>query len=197
MYTSDSAQIPVHVFHNQMFLRFSADRPYPGEYQPGDPVVHVFSITVPRCSDHRYVCEDVYQLLNTGENPENGKPDARAADYRNQGHRSLSVSDLLCVDGSWYSCDAVGFSKAEPPRVIGEPADELEPVSAPALRWAEPVPLAFTEPMLGRKTHHGHDPIWIRTKGRSLMWLRQRANRLVKRRERSTWKSQLHDLDLW
>ncbi|WP_067484216.1 hypothetical protein [Actinomadura hibisca] len=194
MYTSDSAQIPVHVFHN---LTYPSSRPYFSGYLSGDPAVHVFTTTAPRGSDHLEVCKDMYRLLNVGDDPEFGTPDPRAIHYRDQGHRSLSLSDLVCVDGSWYSCESSGFSKAEPPRVIEEPADEPEPVAAPVFRSGRLAAFPLTEPMLGRKTFGGDGPIRIRAKGRRMLSLRRRAIRLSKRRERSEWKSEPHDLDLW
>ncbi|WP_424534233.1 hypothetical protein ACOZ38_28480 [Sphaerisporangium viridialbum] len=111
-------QISVKVFHNLMFIQFSATRPYPGEYLAGDPIVQVFATTAPAGSDSCAVCEEVFHLLNVGDDPTFGTPDARAIAYRARGNRSLSVSDLVCVGDAWYACASTGFDPVPEPRIV-------------------------------------------------------------------------------
>lgn len=129
MSTSTSLdQIPVLVFHNLMFL-------LPGKYEPGDPAVQVFATTAPAGSDHLAVCEQMFHLLNVGDDPEFGPPDIRAVAYRARGNRSLCVSDLVCVDGTWYACASAGFTLTEPPRIRTDATAGSSPytgVDAPA-----------------------------------------------------------------
>lgn len=126
------------VFHNLMFGRLSASRPYPGEYQAEDPAVQVFATTVPHRADPLAVCEQMFHLLNVGDDPSFGETDARAVAYRARRNRGLSISDLVQVDGAWYACAATGFTPAEPPRIVFErvpgsaPHTDVDPLPSPA-----------------------------------------------------------------
>ena len=115
--TAEPGRFPVRVFHNLMFATLSPARPYPGECHAGDPALQAFATTASAASDHLAMCEEMFHLLNVGDDPAFGAPDARAVAYRARGNRSLSVGDLACVDGAWYACAPSGFRAVEPPRV--------------------------------------------------------------------------------
>ena len=51
----------------------------------------------------------VVMLLNVKEDPAFGPPDPRAVDYRLCRNRSLSVGDIVAVDGRFYACEPSGW----------------------------------------------------------------------------------------
>lgn len=54
-----------------------------------------------------------FDLLNIGDDPMYGDPDQRAVTYRLLGNRSLSVGDVISVDGDSFAVEAVGWSRTE------------------------------------------------------------------------------------
>lgn len=84
-------------------------------------MVQVFATTVPSGGDPLAVCEELYRLLNVGDDPEFGEPDPRAVAYRARRNRSLSISDLVRVGGAWFACAANGFVPASSPRILTGP----------------------------------------------------------------------------
>ncbi|MBN1172641.1 MAG: hypothetical protein JXA67_10755 [Micromonosporaceae bacterium] len=84
-------------------------------YQPGHELTLVFETTAPATDDDLTVCEQVFRLLNVGDDPEFGTPDPRALEYRFKGHRSLSVGDVVDVDGRYYACARFGFTAIDTP----------------------------------------------------------------------------------
>jgi len=81
-------------------------------YQPGQPVTLVFSTELPECHDLD-ACEQLYRLLNVGDDPDFGEPDPRATAYRARGNRSLSMGDVACIDGRFYACASSGWDRLD------------------------------------------------------------------------------------
>lgn len=77
-------------------------------YQPEHPVTLVFTTDLPP-SDEMAACEELYRLLNVGDDPAFGQPDPRAEAYRRRGNRSLSMGDLVSLDGRFYACAEHGW----------------------------------------------------------------------------------------
>jgi hypothetical protein len=77
-------------------------------YEPGHELELAFEASVAAAPDLA-ICEEIFRLLNVGDDPEFGLPDLRALAYRAQGHRSLSVGDLVTVENRAYACARVGF----------------------------------------------------------------------------------------
>ena len=65
-------------------------------YRPGHPLVPVCTWTTDT-TDHQQLLEDVYRLLNVGDDPAFGTPDPIALRYRRSRNRSLSVGDVVCL----------------------------------------------------------------------------------------------------
>lgn len=100
------AAVRVRVFHNNYapsaFLR---------GYESGDTVTEVFTYSTQRTADTNddVLAAEAYTLFNVGHDSEFGVPDPRAVDYRARRNRSLSVGDVLDIDGRFFACDAVGW----------------------------------------------------------------------------------------
>ena len=77
-------------------------------YQPDHPVTPVFTAELPDTDDVT-ACDELYRLLNGGDDPSFGTPDPRALAYRARGNRSLSIGDLARIDGRFYACAADGW----------------------------------------------------------------------------------------
>lgn len=77
-------------------------------YEPGHELELAFEATFAAAPDLT-ICEEVFRLLNVGDDPEFGLPDLRALAYRARGYRSLSVGDLVTVEDRAYACARVGF----------------------------------------------------------------------------------------
>src|SRR5689334_19467441 len=77
-------------------------------YAPAHPVMPVFTAELPD-SDDITACDQLYRLLNVGDDPDFGTPDIRALEYRMRGNRSMSVGDLARIDGRLYACAVDGW----------------------------------------------------------------------------------------
>lgn len=134
----------VRVFHNN-----HARGAFLTGYVPGLTVTEVFTYTTsPKAgtSDHE-VAEEAFELFNIGDDPEFGTPDRRAVDYRARGNRSLSVGDVLAIDGRFFSCDSNGWHALTVP----PPIDQVTaPGTTPLYPSAQPPPPA--EPGGGKGT---------------------------------------------
>ena len=87
-------------------------------YQAEHPVTPVFATDLPDADDIT-ACDQLYRLLNVGEDPSLGDPDPRAVAYRQRGNRSMSIGDLVCIDGRFYACTEDGWqSFATEPTVV-------------------------------------------------------------------------------
>ena len=70
-------------------------------YQPGQPLTLVFRCTG-RAGDPYDLCEELYDLFNDA-----GGSDPRTVSYYT-GNRSLSVGDVIAIDGIFYAIDVAG-----------------------------------------------------------------------------------------
>ncbi len=52
---------------------------------------------------------DVFRLFNVGHDPDFGRPDIRAVEYRRNKNRSLSVGDVVQVGDQWFGLDKGGW----------------------------------------------------------------------------------------
>lgn len=75
------------------------------------------------------VANHAWMLFNVGDDPEFGKPDPRAVDYRKRGNRSLSIGDVVAVEGRFYQVTGNGWEPL-PDRLLLDPAGH-DPVSTP------------------------------------------------------------------
>jgi hypothetical protein len=55
--------------------------------------------------------EAMFHLFNVGDDPEYGTPDPIAQEYRFRGNRSLSVGDVVEIDGRAYAVGRVGYRR--------------------------------------------------------------------------------------
>lgn len=115
-------RVLVRVFHNIARDEQGRHVGY-GGYQHGQPVVEVFQASADSTADPAVICENIYMLLNVGDDPVFGTPDPRAIAYRRKGNRSLSAGDLICLDGTWLACARTGFQPVAEQPVIVRAAD--------------------------------------------------------------------------
>lgn len=89
-------------------------------YQPDHPVTPVLATELPE-GDAIAVCDELYRLLNIGDDPNFGAPDPRALEYRMRGNRSLSIGDLARLDGQFHALTADGWQPlAAEPTIVRE-----------------------------------------------------------------------------
>jgi len=100
------------VYHNVAVDEVGRHLGFLDGYQPGHPVTLVFSTELPE-SDDLDACEQLYRLLNVGDDPNVGEPDPRATQYRARGNRSLSVGDVASIDGRFYACACFGWHQLD------------------------------------------------------------------------------------
>src|SRR3954469_22676817 len=84
-------------------------------YKPGHDLTLAFSTAIMATGEDATICEQVFRLLNVGDDPEfNAVVDPRAVAYRAQGHRSLSIGDVVSISGHardrWYAVARTGFT---------------------------------------------------------------------------------------
>ncbi|MGM1063107.1 hypothetical protein [Saccharothrix sp. Mg75] len=107
--------VTIRVFHNLH------DRALLVGHQ-GQPVAEVLAYREPPSTRSRDVdlVESAFQLCNIGDDPEFGRPDPRAVRYRHRGNRSLSIGDVVAVDGRFYACQRIGWRRIPAPRQLNE-----------------------------------------------------------------------------
>lgn len=100
------AAVWVRVFHNN-----HSGEKYLRGYESRQTVTEVFTYTArPKGDTHDHVLADeAFALFNIGDDAAYGTPDPRAVDYRVRGNRSLSVGDVVAIDGRFHSCDSSGW----------------------------------------------------------------------------------------
>ena len=81
-------------------------------FQADHPVTPVFTAELPETADLA-ACDEMYRLLNIGDDPAFGTPDLRAQEYRMRGNRSLSVGDLARIEDRFYACARSGWLRLE------------------------------------------------------------------------------------
>jgi hypothetical protein len=87
-------------------------------YAPGHQLALAFEMTVPAAVCDVEACEQVFFLLNVGDDPAFGTPDPRALEYRLKGHRSFSVGDIVTIDDRAYACAGFGFTPIPMPSTV-------------------------------------------------------------------------------
>ncbi|QFZ20557.1 hypothetical protein [Saccharothrix syringae] len=107
--------VRIRVFHNLN------DRALLVGYQE-QPVTEVLAYTEPPSARSHDVdlVEAAFELCNVGDDPEFGRPDPRAVRYRRRGNRSLSIGDVVAVDGRFYACQRIGWRRITEPRQLNE-----------------------------------------------------------------------------
>jgi hypothetical protein len=108
--------LQVRAFHNVATDQAGRNLGFFG-FKPGHPVVEVFRDVVPASSGHEAICEQVFTLLNVGDDPSFGAPDPRAVAYRARNNRS-PVGDCLSVGDAFYAVTDTGFQPIDPPRIV-------------------------------------------------------------------------------
>ncbi len=86
-------------------------------YQPGDPLIPVADVLVPSAGVGDWK-EWIYWLLNVGDECD----EPQALDYRARRNRSLSVGDVLMVDGAAVAVASLGFEtvRVDPTQITRE-----------------------------------------------------------------------------
>ena len=87
-------------------------------YKTGAPLRHCFRL--PLVDEElnltpSALAEKVYHLLNIGDDPAFGSPDERAVAYRLALLRSLSVGDVLEIQGHYLAVASMGFVSVDAP----------------------------------------------------------------------------------
>ncbi|MBS2550480.1 hypothetical protein KGQ19_26775 [Catenulispora sp. NL8] len=115
----DDKTVHVRAFHN-LDARFDT-------YAPGHRLHEVFTDTAADVDPYD-ICDDVWTLLNVGDDPTFGPPDPRAVDYRRRGHRSLSIGDVVAVGEQFFAvADGVFTRITERPTILsGNEASDLD-----------------------------------------------------------------------
>lgn len=63
--------------------------------------------------DDQRILDRMYHLLNVGDDPSFGEPHPVAVAYRAKRNRSLSVGDVVMLDGRIYVCASDGWEPIE------------------------------------------------------------------------------------
>ncbi|MDN5895524.1 MAG: hypothetical protein L0H93_16045 [Nocardioides sp.] len=106
----------VTVFHNDARDAFDRHLGYDG-YQTGHPMIEVFTFDGPDSNDPaELVAENAFELFNVGDDPAFDTPAPVAVAYRAKGLRSLSVGDIVDVNGVPLACAKHGWQEVEHPR---------------------------------------------------------------------------------
>lgn len=87
-------------------------------YTPGDPLRHCFRLPLDeteKALSTEQIAGKVFHLLNVGDDPDMGVPDQRALAFRLSCMRSLSVGDVLEIDGAFLAVASLGFTEIEAP----------------------------------------------------------------------------------
>lgn len=77
-------------------------------YAAGDEIYHAITYTDADADDMVH-CERAFENFNVGDPHDN----AVVRQYRDAGHRSLSMGDVVVIDGRAYTCAAVGWTLVE------------------------------------------------------------------------------------
>lgn len=126
----------LHILHN-----VRTDRMYFLEgYKDDDPLTLVYKLTIPEHVKERasqqdttegavqVMCEYAYMTLNIGHEDfaqitDEGRAEAIA--YRERKNRSLSMGDVICLDGAFFACARIGWEqvRVHPYQIVMDYAD--------------------------------------------------------------------------
>ena len=124
----------IQVFHNSRRDEVGRATAMRGGYQAGDPLTHVFDLelTEAEAADINWP-DRVYTLLNIGDDPAYGTPDDRAVAYRLPRNRSLSVGDVLVVDGAAQAVASFDFEsvRVDPAQLVNALHHGTTPIGWP------------------------------------------------------------------
>lgn len=93
-------------------------------YQPEHPLTLVARLKVSGSvlkdqADEYPALEEIFRLLNVGDDPDYGEPDPQAQAYRLWGNRSLSVGDVVKLQGGrWFAVARIGWVTIPEPAVF-------------------------------------------------------------------------------
>lgn len=92
--------VEVRVFHNN-----NAPHSFSSGFKLNDSITEVYSYTVLVTGEVRDedLAEEAFTLFNVGHDPEFGTPDLRAVEYRAAGNRSLSIGDVVAINGRFHA----------------------------------------------------------------------------------------------
>lgn len=103
---AEAVNRPAHPFHEAaMAVHYRSFQPY----KHGDEMHEAIEYTDERGGDARQVCERAFEMFNVGD----PTSDITVRRYRNAGHRSLSVGDVVVVDGAAFGVDRFGWTPLE------------------------------------------------------------------------------------
>lgn len=103
---SEAVNRPLHPMHEAaMPVHYRSFQPY----QAGDEMYEAIEYTDERGGDARQVCERAFEMFNVGD----PTSDITVRRYRNAGRRSLSVGDVVVVDGAAFAVDSFGWRPLE------------------------------------------------------------------------------------
>lgn len=87
-------------------------------YRAGDPLRRCFRLPLAGAEldmPPEAIAEKVFHLLNVGDDPSMGVPDERAIAFRMACMRSLSVGDVLEIEGEYLAVASCGFATIAAP----------------------------------------------------------------------------------
>ncbi|TVT27908.1 hypothetical protein FNH05_30680 [Amycolatopsis rhizosphaerae] len=118
----------IRVFHNvspaAMAFGFDHD----------DRVVEVYAYDEPAVTvstTDEEIAAKVFELFNVGAKAGFGTPDHRALEYRDRRNRSLSVGDVIAIDGRYYACGSSGWTSISRPWLDTTPRHGTTPFYSP------------------------------------------------------------------
>ena len=127
----------IQVFHNSRRDEVGRCTAMMDGYRAGDPLTHVFDfdLTDADAAGSNWP-ERVYELLNIGDDPSFGTPDDRAVAYRARRNRSLSVGDVLIVDGAAQAVAHYSFEsvRVDPAQLVNALHHGTTPITWPVAR---------------------------------------------------------------
>lgn len=104
----------VTILHNAATDEHGRNVGYLDGYLPDHVLLRVFSFTLDgggHPHDDQHVLGNLWHLFNVGDDPEWGEPAPLAVSYRRKRLRSLSVGDVVELDGRAYCCANVGWQR--------------------------------------------------------------------------------------
>lgn len=110
IYIDTTRAVEVRIYHN---VAEDSDGRRTGwfGYKNEDPIVHVATWWTTTVDNDNAVLSKAFEIFNVGDDPEFGPVNPVALVYRERKNRSLSVGDVVQVEGSFYACESVGWKR--------------------------------------------------------------------------------------